>query len=133
VRILIELYCLKCSCIKDHCRCGNKNFIEIDDNFVDIITTLNKKGYETQFSCGGHVGISRNCMYIVVKNYDKALGIPTGMEYFKDKTTGHTLGFYSEKSDFTNYTSELYRQESVIREWANGLPVWSEWLCREKG
>lgn len=39
----------------------------IDGNIKDIILELNKKGYKTMFSCGGHVGKECTEIYVVIQ------------------------------------------------------------------
>ena len=54
--------------INIHCTCKHCNnkvsLIELDEGIVDMISNLNKKGYDTIFSCEGHI--------INEENYDLA-------------------------------------------------------------
>lgn len=46
----------------------NETILEtIDSNMRDIILELNRKGYETMFSCGGHLGVEYTEIYVVIK------------------------------------------------------------------
>lgn len=48
-------YCLNCLTTEQHCKCEHKkNITLLDDNMIDIITILNKKGYKTKFCCESH-------------------------------------------------------------------------------
>lgn len=43
------------SCWKDKCECERGEYVEIDDEMVDIIVELNRKGYVTRNCCAGHM------------------------------------------------------------------------------
>lgn len=47
--------CLNCYEKKPDCKCKKGTFVSIDKNIIEIISLLNKKGYETQYCCGGHI------------------------------------------------------------------------------
>lgn len=67
--------CLECACVfpgilpsgKQH-KCPNKDCsgqtIQLDDNMVSIVYELNKKGYTTQYCCGGHATDEDVTIYI---------------------------------------------------------------------
>lgn len=45
--------CSHCWCEK--CKCGNEEYVNIDDEMVEIIVKLNKKGYITRNCCARHM------------------------------------------------------------------------------
>lgn len=62
-------YCLKCFKTESHCKCEQKkSIILLDTNMVDIITILNKKGYETKFCCESHPYQYMPSLYILFQN-----------------------------------------------------------------
>lgn len=46
--------CSKCWNEETKCKCNGIK-IEIDDSIADIIMILNKKGFSTDYCCGGHI------------------------------------------------------------------------------
>lgn len=62
-------YCLNCFKTESHCKCEQKkSIILLDTNMVDIITILNKKGYETKFCCESHPYQYMPSLYILFRN-----------------------------------------------------------------
>ena len=80
-------YCLKCLTVEKNCKCEPKrNIVSIDNNMINIITILNKKGYKTSFCCESHPLKYMPSLYILFKddmsclkgNLPKSFRIDTG-------------------------------------------------------
>lgn len=73
--------CVKCWRKEKYCKCNNKRLELIDHNMVYIVTHLNKKGYKTKFSCGGHV--ENKFIYIYIRFYNNYAfdTLPEGFVY----------------------------------------------------
>ena len=50
-----ELVLICSSCWEKKCQCTDSIYVEIDVELVDIICTLNRKGYITRNCCQGHL------------------------------------------------------------------------------
>lgn len=48
--------CTSCWELKENCNCNSEiyNIIRVDGYIADVICKLNKKGFETKYSCSGH-------------------------------------------------------------------------------
>lgn len=113
---------------------------EIDDDIKPVINILNKKGYNTKYSCSGHLGARikkdglRNGIYkgklyttarvVFDKDYD--IGAPKG---WKLKTFDGQIGIYPEPPHYKysdgipNDAWEKWKAEylSELKVWANNL------------
>ena len=48
-------YCISCFKTEENCKCKSKEYIILlDNNMVNIISILNKKGYTTKYCCESH-------------------------------------------------------------------------------
>jgi len=102
------------------------SYVEIDDDIVYVIQTLNRKGYFTRFCCSGHYG------YDSSELYDE--NINNGYIFFKDavnfkslpkcvkQESSHIIRFWFESE--SNTTERFYELNNIVRElsiWADGL------------
>lgn len=117
--------CMDCYKVDEKCDCKRDRQVEIDDNMVDIIIEMNRKGYITKHCCGGHLMYSDNDVYIVFKNYDKELNKPFGFKYRYKKGVHHVINCFSMSIDYENYVEELEKEVSSLRKWVNELPDWN--------
>ena len=110
--------------------------IEIDDDFVDIIQTLWKKGYDTYFCCSGHPEKQDYGLYITFANdYDfdfTSLPLKNGWLYSRRNEYGEpSYSLYytmppsvkkklgEKKKVMTAYFLE---QRALLAQWIENLP-----------
>lgn len=118
--------------------CGKASIlIELDYNIGDIISTLNKKGYRTNFCCEGH-GINDNG-YISFRDVDANKNI---LEYAKLLPDEFYIDIenYSLSADWYRQYGEKCENRYIIRwdygnqaymlkelqEWADALPSYNK-------
>ena len=112
--------CINCWKIEKVCKCAIKNFVEIDDDIVDIITSLNKKGYATEFCCSGHAKNELIHIYISF----------SGETEFKKPPIGFKISHRNGRViiEYTNRKPQL-RIESkqlLINQKINNLKAWTK-------
>ena len=72
------------NCWEKKCTCNTRSYVGIDDEMVDIICELNRKGYKTRNCCAGHLikhKYSFLCTYIQFLSVISFDEIPDGFEY----------------------------------------------------
>lgn len=89
---------------------GNK--VEIDDNLVYVIVNLNKKGYDTQFCCEGHIPICET--YILFWKSRLKNNIPKGFK--KDIRLGKLHIFRTYHSE-----EEKVEMMKILKDWVDEL------------
>lgn len=90
----------------------NNQEVEIDDNLVPVILSLNNKGYRTQFCCEGHAPLYET--YILFWNYYFDENIPDG---FKKGTGKHKTHIYKTNRNENAKLEAL----KVLEKWADEL------------
>ena len=102
--------------------------IEIDDDFVDVITSLWKKGYKTQFCCSGHPEKKDYSMYVVFLNnyyFDfTSFKGDSDWQYYKCNLN-YRMKLKNQKQlkkTNTDIDSYFYEQRKVFKEWIFDLP-----------
>lgn len=115
------LLCIKC--LKTNCDCDKRFQEEIDNNMLDIIVALNKKGYRTSFCCGGHEDSSVLDLNIVFqKNYN--LSLPEGFKNEVTRWDMQRISYLDTKfSKVKDRRQVIDTKVAVLREWAEGLPI----------
>ena len=84
-------YCTKCFKTEADCKCGqDRYFVLLDINMVDIIRTLNEKGYQTQYCCESHPEKYRPSLYIMFSKDIRFLGKNLPKSFQLDRN-GRTL------------------------------------------
>ena len=141
---------LICSnCWQRQCVCNKHQYVEIDDEMVDIICDLNRKGYKTCNCCAGHL---IKCMHSFLHTYIQFNSvisfdeIPNGFECERQELMDGSYvslinrsipvkyidkdGFVGEFSnDILNTTQlEVDRKEhlSILKTWVEKLPYFKE-------
>lgn len=110
----MKKFCVKCWEDEHDCICVSKNIVLLDKNIIDILVLLNKKGYMTRFSCGGHAYKRYIFIYI---NFLEEYRFDILPEFF----------IYEGKRLFYRNTKEKQKQKdidhkiSMLREWAEQL------------
>ena len=146
------LMCDKCFNRLSECECSDSHgWFDVDKSIFDIISVLNKKGYYTEYCCGGHVDIEqlRNKyqpnLYIKFKreSYRKLVEIP---DFFEKEYTTCVLRYTVPLLKYIIFkpnvpkryqdvgmliTDEVVRQceeelqskRGLIALWVNNLPI----------
>ena len=57
--------CVNCWHKEQYCKCDKKRIESIDYNMISVLSTLNSKGYNTKYCCGGHT--EKSFVYVYVK------------------------------------------------------------------
>ncbi len=80
---MYKLYnvCVKCWKKEKYCKCDKKILELIDYNMIYVLSQLNKKGYKTKFSCGGHIEKKFIHIYITFKDSYNFNKLPEGYQY----------------------------------------------------
>lgn len=119
----------------NNCKCGNN--VHIDDKMIDLIVDLNKKGYETQFCCEGHIDNSVSLhTYIIIKRHIKLPYIPKDfdVEFIDNKFGGkrtyicgknHCLSDDEEINEDIKMTRSKMKEYNLkeMRKLVDSLPV----------
>lgn len=118
-------------------------FIDIDIELADIISTLNRKGYTTQFCCSGHVPYARRFIL-----FDSEYNFPSSPRYWRLMVNNNInysrseiiieLKDYTQFKQFNDFNLlELEKNSKIIKSilfdelnnWVNSLPQYNK---REK-
>ena len=117
-------------------KCGG-NLEEIDDNFIQAISLLNKKGYTTKFCCSGHPKNDHiNESYIFFEKSIVLPHLPNGYKYEEDiyPQIDHTdwqkmNGIHTCIRTKFDDGNPIILQKSILQnainvlDWANLLPI----------
>jgi hypothetical protein len=140
--------CLKCSEVfnKEHnfnkcpkLECGGK-VIWVDDLYVEIISILNAKGYETLECCSSHIYNwdmeEPLSAYISFNDYYDFKDIPENfIKEFHFKVDGSeetvvaegvVLRQYFMNTDYLDTYDEILASASRLFKWAMVLPIWED-------
>lgn len=116
------IYSIKAKC--QNCGRESDDFILVDDKIGDLIITLNKKGYLTEYSCEGHVGYSDAYIFFVTPLYRKIKAFEKNLPY----------DWYIDEEDFANgcliirsevedyYDPDEKYDIKMLEVWADSLP-----------
>jgi hypothetical protein len=115
----VEFVCHKCFNNRDKCTCKKYTHdIGLDKNIIEHIKILNRKGYNTVYSCEGHS--SGGGIYICFDNSFRNIPencIPDGfVREEKNKAIRHL--YNKVEKDFVN---EKEKYLSILLEWCNSL------------
>ena len=104
--------CTNCWQIRADCFCENSNFQEIDKNMIEILSILNKKGYKTKYSCGGHA--TKNFIFIYISFYKHYFfqELPKKFSYKK------RVLFYGQKNA---KQKDIDEKITILKDWAKKL------------
>jgi hypothetical protein len=119
-----KLFCKKCGC----------ELVEIDENFIEAIILLNKKGYYTCFCCSGHPN-NKDCYHAYI-SFEDGLILPNlPSKYMYDKDRWPDINFLKHNCDGYAIRIEFEEKENLIKlqkeilisainvlEWAEKLP-----------
>lgn len=86
---------------------SNEILEKIDENIREIIIELNNKGYETMFSCGGHVGELYTEIYIVIKRNETIDSVIINIE----PPDGFYINLENGQEVYSNLMKNLYDDE----------------------
>jgi hypothetical protein len=117
------LYCKEC----------DGNLVEIDENFIEAIILLNKKGYYTMFCCAGHPNPKDvHSAYIMFEDGSILPYLPKGYLYDKDLTPninyenswdkGYGVRIYFKNDDLPKLQKEILESAINVLDWAISLP-----------
>lgn len=110
-------------------------YFECDELIAPILAILNAKGYETVWSCAGHYEDRYPEIYISFQPWVYLPNHPDNMTFDESVNTLYytNLHDYSKENDqmkdgviygnFISFYTELIKQLSVIKIWADKLPL----------
>ncbi len=107
-------------CFKQRCYCGVYK-IEIDDDIVEAISTLNKKGYITDYCCSGH--IDSPIIYIKFSQRINLDIIPYTIGRFWKYVPSTKVLSYTCRGDINNLKNELLEKQAELKKWVDSLPI----------
>lgn len=107
---------LCCKCYKKDCRCEKPRFENIDDNIIDDIIILNKKGYKTVACCEGHKKRPVFDFYIMFMN---TLDVDTPKSFKISKNKKIIRYTKDSKKVADGQVTELRK---IFHEWVQNLP-----------
>lgn len=113
-------------CWRSYCTCRAERFA-VDATMIEILKTLNEKGYKTLFHCGGHVRYGEP-LFVYVK-FSRYVCLPE-----ENKTpTGAGWGYdaYHNQIEYYNKADKLSDEDKIILlskkheellQWVKALP-----------
>ena len=109
------------------CECISRYGVEIDDSIVDIIVTLNKKGYRTNYCCGGH-GRALDELYINFNKWHCPEIIVSDIGKFWKYTKSDATIRVKLPKEFRSKSKEeieefLVERRKELKAWADRLPA----------
>lgn len=122
-----------------HVTCGNCNmeFIQdtghIDPNIAEVLSTLNKKGYQTEWSCEGHPE-SNTCVsiaYIVISNPNLKVVLndyPLPKSWIVDDNEWFHIETVCDWEKTEEDTKKVLRMRYSKKQRIKDLMVWAESL-----
>ena len=121
------------------CNCGEMHYVEIDDEMVKIIISLNHKGYITRNCCAGHIKRSNQPMttYVQFQNTYLFGSIPSGFCLEEQETDDgiihnviRTIPFQGNRKDgfYAEVGGVILNQEALEdnrKAYINELKKWT--------
>lgn len=116
------ILCTNCWNGKNDCSCekSERYLVQMDENIEDIIITLNRKNYRTNFCCGGHANIRVLQVYIVFQNEYDFKVYPQGFT----SVSGRKIEFLIDNTSHLN----IEERQAIIDEKIDELKRWVELL-----
>ena len=98
--------------------------VEIDENIIETILILNKKGYRTLESCSGHLKGLGSSVYILFDDRYVFDTLPNGfsIDYAYYSENDMLIG-KSINGDISDRQMEIWNTSKDLLEWAEALPV----------
>jgi hypothetical protein len=120
--IFVSMYCTNCE--------SEGNVFEVDENIIDSIALLNKKGYTTRYSCGGHEYEDDSAGYIQfessMKNKEIFTTLPESwiLEDLTNKKDIYKSYIIRQKDKLSkHFTNEqLLKVNNELYDWVVSLP-----------
>jgi hypothetical protein len=120
IKAYINLYGINSTLLCSIRGCGG-NLVEVDENIIEAVFILNKKGYRTVASCSGHLMGLCSRVYIDFVDRYMFYGMPRGFE----------INYYAEgEMMIEKLIGNLSNTERQIELWntAKDLLMWAESL-----
>lgn len=127
--------------------CGKTVFVDsfIDPNILPILTTLNRKGYITEFSCEGHVervedDFGQSVAYIrfkhpeqraVLERYPLISPWEDGSERNTIVDEDTMIIEHIFQIDCLETNTTIRERMAALRRWANSLPSWGDFVKQQ--
>lgn len=118
--------CMNCFESKNKCNCAFHYYVDIDDDFIEHIQLLNKKGYYTKYCCSGHIDDIWFRPYI---SFEHRYDFETTPKFFHYEKRFDGL-YYTVK--WENNTDMEWRQKIIneshkaLLDWIKSLPMCEE-------
>lgn len=126
--------------------CGKTVFVDsfIDPNILPILTTLNRKGYITEFSCEGHAERVEDCFgrsvaYIRFKHPEQRVILENYpiTSPWEDGSERNVIideeGIIEQifSIDCPDTSTTIRERMAALRRWANSLPSWDNFMKQQ--
>lgn len=126
--------------------CGKMVFVDsfIDPNILPILTTLNRKGYLTEFSCEGHAerveGVFRQSVAYIKFKLPRQRVILKYYPIISPWEDGSERNDIIDEEgeieqifliDCPNTNTTIRERMAALRNWANALPRWDNFIARQ--
>lgn len=115
--------CMNCFEPKGKCHCDYYCFVDIDDDFIEHIQLLNKKGYYTEYCCAGHIDDIWFRPYITFKYKYKFKTLP---KYFRWEERFDGLYYtvkWEENNDMKWRQKIATESRKALLDWIKELPI----------
>jgi hypothetical protein len=106
------------------CKYCNRYLVEVDENFIESISLLNKKGYTTKNCCSGHTN-PKDVHHAYIQ-FEGHVVLPSlSNKYLYDECSyrieNDTIRIYFKSKDMLDLQKEILRSALDVLSWSKKL------------